>query len=65
MQRLKKLLGLEQYVSTLDQFLIDFDQKNPRCSPYQLKEKTKHDRLFYLRDHAEELITPPSIWDKF
>lgn len=51
MFNLKALLGLETYVSELDQFLTHLDREYPKLSLSQRKEKEKYNRIYQLRDN--------------
>lgn len=52
------------YVSPYDKFLFEFDAKHEK-SESQLKEIKKHERIAYLRDHAEAKDSDGEIWDDF
>lgn len=52
------------YVSPYDKFLFEFDAKHGK-SESQLKEIKKHQRIAYLRDHAELKDSDGEIWDDF
>ena len=41
----------KNYVSDIDTFLAEFDQKNTIRSASQIAEKKKYDRIFKLRDN--------------
>jgi len=62
---LKELFNLTYYTSKLDQFLIDFDKSHPRLSASQLAEKEKYDRIYALRDNANQPEPKTTLWDKF
>lgn len=62
---LKKFLGLNCYKSEIDQFLTDFDAKNPKLSTSQHREKKKYELLNDLRDHAHQPEPQKKFWDKF
>jgi hypothetical protein len=53
---------MPEYVSAVDRFLDDFDEKHPRESKSQRKEKEKFRRIYKLRDHvqAEDKLDPTS-----
>ncbi|MES2204835.1 MAG: CBU_0585 family protein [Pseudomonadota bacterium] len=56
-----------QFVSEIDDFLIQFDQSHPEKSQSQKKEIAKHARIAQLRDGAS-LVKPAEdkeIWEKF
>ena len=52
------------YVSPYDKFLFGFDAKHEK-SASQLKEIKKHQRIAYLRDHAEPQDSDGEIWSSF
>lgn len=65
MFNLKEFLGLGYYVSSLDEFLTDYDKNHAELSKTQKAEVTKHARVSKFRDQP----TPPGVdnafWDKF
>lgn len=61
----RKLLGLDFYVSHTDQFLANFDNSHPGHSHSQHKEIEKSGRIAKLRDHAETPVQQNKFWDKF
>lgn len=65
MINLKKLLGLEFYVSPTDQFLTSYDQSHPGLSHAQRKEIDKSKKISKMRDHAETTAHADKFWDKF
>ena len=54
MNKLKKWLGLEMYVSDLDLFLNEYNKKNPNLSKSQKKELDQHLVVRSKRDHVSE-----------
>lgn len=52
------------YVSPYDKFLFEFDAKHEKTAS-QLKEIKKHERIFYLRDHAQKKDAEGEIWGEF
>lgn len=54
MIKLKKLLGLEMYVSDLDCFLTQYDQNNPHRSHSQQNEINKDEQISKKRDHDQK-----------
>lgn len=44
---------LKNYVSPIDQFLNQFDKEHPTLSESQRKEKSKYQRIYFLRDCAD------------
>lgn len=66
LNKLKKFLNLDYYISGLDQFLFKLRQQR-QLSVSQRAEKQKYSRIYALRDQAS---TPTSsekkgIWSKF
>lgn len=62
---LKKFLGLDFYISPLDQFLEDYDKNHPKISLSQRKEIEKYARIIHLRNHKVASETPSSLWHQF
>jgi hypothetical protein len=56
---IKTFLGLNKYVSELDQFLNHYDQSHPTLSASQQKEISKYQRIFNLRDKPTISNTAP------
>jgi hypothetical protein len=58
-------LGLDYYISALDQFLTHFDNENQTLSPSQRLERDKYKRIYQLRDHSD--VPPPKkgFWENF
>jgi len=54
MNKLKKWLGLEMYVSDLDRFLCEYAKKNPTLSKSQKKEFDQYLIIGSKRDYAAE-----------
>lgn len=52
------------YVSPYDKFLFEFDAKHKKTAS-QLKEIKRHERIFYLRDHAQHKEDEAEIWRDF
>jgi hypothetical protein len=65
MINIRKFLGLDYYISPLDQFLSDFDKKNSKKSDSQQVEIRKYFRVFKLRDNKNADSGKKSFWDKF
>lgn len=62
----RKFLGLEYYVSPLDQFLTAYDSTHPKQSLSQRKEIKKYDRIFFLRTHKIRQETAKlKLWENF
>ena len=57
MINIKKLLGLEMYVSELDRFLNEYKTNNPTPSASQQQEINTHKTISAKRDH-ESTATP-------
>lgn len=54
------------FVSELDQFISEFDQKHPEKSASQIKNINKHNRISQLRDHAlDPDVASAKLWEKF
>lgn len=65
MINLKKLLGLEMYVSELDTFLNQYDQNQTKHSDSKQQEKDKHALIRTKRDQEQaELSTNQSLINK-
>lgn len=56
---------LTNFVSEIDQFLQAFDQKNPKLSTSQKREKEKYQRIYRLRDAHDHAEQSPSLWEGF
>jgi GH35 family endo-1,4-beta-xylanase len=65
MLNIKNLLGLNYYVSELDQFLEAYEKAHPKLSSSQRQEKEKYARIYELRDKASENPSKKSLWDQF
>jgi hypothetical protein len=52
------------YVSDVEKFMHQFDQKHPQQSLSQQKEIKKFKRIFYLRDHVVQ-AAQNKIWEGF
>lgn len=65
MINIKEFLGLESYVSPLDQFLAEFDETHPKLSLSQRCEQEKFARIYKLRDNPTQPEIPENFWDKF
>ena len=61
----KKSLGLDYYISALDQFLTHFDTENQKLSPSQRQERAKYKRIFELRDHSNVTTPKKGFWENF
>lgn len=74
-QCIKHMLRLDLkkgYVSSMDQFLADFDKKHPNRSKNQLREIEKHQRIANLRDNqisgqedSKPCCKKESVWENF
>jgi hypothetical protein len=53
-----------QYVSEIDQFLLNFDKKPEASSHSRRKEEAEYKQLFKLRDHVSKDSTA-GIWEEF
>jgi hypothetical protein len=58
---------LRDYVSSLDQFLQEFDQQHPILSQTQQQEVNKYRNIYRLRDTNEQkpLVTVTKLWEGF
>lgn len=65
MINIREFLGLGYYTSGLDEFLKEFDKKNPRHSASQRKEIEKYRRVFNLRDHVQARHQAATFWENF
>lgn len=65
MFKLSEILGLNRYISKLDQFITYYDRENPKLSASQIKEKEKYARIYHLRDTPSEVQPPEKLWDAF
>lgn len=65
MQIIKTILGLDFYISELDQFLAELEKTYPKLSASQRAEKEKYARIYYLRDHAERKEVKKNMWEEF
>lgn len=65
MQFIKKLLGLETYVSELDQFLAELRERYPKLSSSQRAELAKYTRIYKLRDNPVQETKHETIWGNF
>lgn len=61
---IKKLLGLTQYVSELDQFLQSLNNQHAPLSRSQLKEVKKYKTIYHLRDipHRNASHRKNALW---
>ena len=55
----------KKFVSELDKFLAEFDQKNSDRSNSQMSEFNKHQRIAALRDVPQEQANKDKIWKGF
>lgn len=53
------------FVSDIDQFLEEFDARNPMKSESQELEIVKGQKIAELRDHVQDDKAKQDIWDKF
>lgn len=65
MINIRKFLGLDYYVSPLDQFLATLNERCGKPSDSQQAEIKKYQRVFKLRDDKTIDSTKKSFWDKF
>jgi hypothetical protein len=66
MINIKDFLNLNYYTSEADQFLAEFDKRHKKLSASQRAEIEKYERIYRLRDHAEQPATPKTkLWEKF
>jgi hypothetical protein len=54
---------LKGYVSEVDQFLLDFNQKPEASSANVRAEKRKYDEIILLRDNAKVQQSSGQIWE--
>lgn len=54
----------KSYISPYDEFLFDFDKKNPKTISQQ-KEIEKHRRIAALRDNPAVAEQEGKLWDAF
>jgi len=57
----------KKYVSEIDEFLAEFDKRNPKKSNSQIEEIGFYKRISHLRDHGSAKKSPniESIWSEF
>jgi hypothetical protein len=65
MKKLKHFLGLDYYVSDLDQFLSAYAKAHPQLSAAQAQEVDKYKRIYHARDEAQQKKPEPQLWDQF
>ena len=65
MINIREFLGLEYYISEIDQFLAELDQLYPKPSASQRAEMKKYARIIELRDNPTSQSLRASTWDKF
>jgi len=53
------------FVSEIDRFFQEWNQRHPKQSRSQRDEITKFQRIFYLRDHAVKDQDKNKVWEKF
>jgi hypothetical protein len=57
---------LTNYVSEIDQFLLELSKKYPEPSLSQIKEKEKYLRVYFSRDNVEKPEEPKTkLWEGF
>lgn len=56
---------LTNFVSEIDQYLIDFNKTHPQLSVSQQKEKLKYEQIFLRRDHSDPTPMISSLWINF
>jgi len=56
---------LKGYVSEIDQFLRDFNQRPEASSANVLSEKSKYDQIMLLRDNAKAKQPAKQVWEDF
>lgn len=61
---LLKKLYKNNYTSEIDDFLRNYDNKNPEFCQARLDEINKHEAIFAKRDSITE-EKPNFIWEKF
>lgn len=62
---IKKLLGMECYVSEIDRFIADVDKRYPQKSASQQQDIANAERVAYLRDHVVANQDNNKIWKNF
>lgn len=62
---IKKLLGMECYVSEIDYFIADVDKRYPQKSASQQQDIANAERVSYLRDHVVADQNNNKIWKNF
>lgn len=62
---IKQFLGLSYYISELDAFLKELDQRHQRLSASQRAEKEKYQYIYQLRDEPSQATQPDTLWDTF
>ena len=62
---IKEWLGLQYYISELDQFLTHLNRTQTKLSVSQQQEIEKYTRIFTLRDNPSTHESRDSIWDNF
>lgn len=62
---IKKWLGLSNYISEADQFLVKLRKTPTQPTASQQAEQNKYSRISSLRDSGTELPNTTDIWDKF
>lgn len=62
---IKKLLGMECYVSEIDRFIADVDKRYLQKSTSQQQDIANAKRLAYLRDHTVANQDSNKIWKNF
>lgn len=62
---IKKLLGMECYVSEIDYFIAEVDKRYPQKSASQQQDIANAERVAYLRDHVVANQDNNKIWKNF
>lgn len=55
----------KHYISDIDIFLCEFDDKHPEKSSAQQQEISKYQKIDALRDQFQEEETETSLWKGF
>lgn len=61
----RKIMNLEYYTSSTDEFLDKYEHNHPGLSHSQRKEIDKYARISRLRDDDKPEVKPVKFWDKF
>ncbi len=56
---------VDDYVSEVDKFLKTYDKEHPELSKSQMKEVTKYQRIYHLRDGESVETEQKPLWEGF